>query len=81
MNDITEAREAKARENRSRHAAKRRGFQLTKARRFDPLAPDYDLWTIADRNGHVLKSVYGIDAVEAELDRLALAQRQQIGAA
>ncbi len=59
----------KVREIRLRNTAKRRGFEISKSRRRDPLAIDYGVWTIFDAKGKALAELPDLDAVEAFLDR------------
>jgi hypothetical protein len=44
----------KVRENRCRRAAKRRGFTLSKARRYDHGGADYGLWMLLDHKGRAV---------------------------
>lgn len=73
-----DAKAAKARENRSRHFAKRRGWTLAKSWTKTPTAPDYDVWTLTAEDGVVLFRVKGIESVEAELDKIV---RSELSAA
>ncbi len=64
----------KVRENRLRRMAERQGLALQKSRRRDPLALDYDRWTIADENGKAVagtdkagRATMDLDGVEAYL--------------
>ena len=51
----------KVRENRIRRAAIRRGYYLTKSRRRDPLAVEFDTWRIRDAvHGNIVE---GCDAI------------------
>ena len=65
----------KVRENRVRRVAARRGYELRKSRRRDPLAVDYGHWylTRGSINGMATGRVTGfddLDAVEAFLDAI-----------
>jgi len=63
----------KVRENRLRQVARRRGYELRKSRRRDPLALDYGKWFLSrgEINGMPFGNVDGfetLDSVEAFLD-------------
>jgi len=63
----------KVRENKARRAAARLRLGLAKSRTRDPLAPDFDLWMIVDRDGMVvaggehMRPLMTLDDVEAWL--------------
>lgn len=61
-------------ENRLRRAAKRQRLELSKSRRRDPLAPDFDRWCVQDARGVVVSpvgrytgNVYELTTAELEL--------------
>lgn len=60
---------AKARENRARRMAERRGFALEKSRRRDPLAVGYGTWTVRDDYGCVVGKRLTLEQVEEVLER------------
>jgi hypothetical protein len=61
---------AKARENRLRRMAERRGYGLSKSRRRDPLATGYGTWTLTDAaTGSVIAAGLTLDAAAARLER------------
>jgi hypothetical protein len=62
------ANKEKIREIRLRNTAKRRGFELSKSRRRDPLAVDYGIWTVLDAKGKAVAKLPDLDAVESYLD-------------
>lgn len=68
----------KARENRARRAATRRGFTLTKTRARDPLAVDYG-WHISRGDEILAGPLRTLDDVEHELDQLAQQQLDEQG--
>jgi hypothetical protein len=58
---------SKARENRLRRTAERRGLRLVKSRRRDPRALDYGSWYITDAStSGLLTSEHGIDLDQVE---------------
>lgn len=60
--------ETKARENRMRAAAQRQGLLLTKSRRRDPRALDYNTWTLVDLEDYdVVDELMTLDEVESHL--------------
>jgi hypothetical protein len=65
----------KVRENRLRRMAERQGYTLHKSRRRDPLALDFDRWTIVGEDERVIAGADGagrptmsLDQVEAHLN-------------
>jgi hypothetical protein len=60
----------KARENRLRRMAERRGLALVKSRRRDPGAIDYDCWAIVDSQSRVTRGqpMLSLDDVEVALE-------------
>lgn len=63
--------EEKVRENRMRRMADRQGLMLTRSCRRDPLAIDYGVYWLADRERHLVSPEQGMssDGVEAFLSR------------
>jgi hypothetical protein len=56
----------KGRENLARRALKRQGFELSKSRRRDPMAPDYGQYTIRPVGGRrVVATLGSLEEVEA----------------
>jgi hypothetical protein len=69
----------KAKENRLRRVADRRGYRVTRCRRRDPLATGYGTYLILDDDGRVVAGdpiSYGLrlDDVETWLDSLPFRQ-------
>jgi len=58
------AQDEKVRENRLREVARRRGYELKKSRRRDPLAIDFGRWYLSRM------SINGIDTQRVELESL-----------
>lgn len=56
----------KARENRLRRMAERQGLILVKSRRRDPLAVDFGLYWITDRNRMIQTPEQGMDLDDVE---------------
>ncbi len=71
----------KVRENRLRRVAERRGWELRKSRRRDPLAIDYGQWTVTSASINVggvrmpmrTVTLSSLDAVEGFLDSQMIA--------
>ncbi len=63
------ATDDKVRENRMRRTADRQGLMLSRSRRRDPLALDYGVYWLADRDRHLVSPEQGmsLDEVEAFL--------------
>lgn len=61
----------KVRENRARRRAHRRGLELHKVRRRDPLARDFELWEILDEHGRPLQ-------LEAPSHKLTLEEAERL---
>jgi hypothetical protein len=59
--------EGKVRSNRLRRMAGRQGIALSKVNRRDPLAKDYDRWSLLDPDRDVVLSGLTIDQVERYL--------------
>lgn len=57
----------KVRENRLRNTARRRGWELSKSRRRDPLATDFGVWSILDAKGKVVEECRDLDCIETFL--------------
>lgn len=56
----------KARENRLRRVARRRGLRLAKSRRRDTGAPDYGLYWVADSDWYLVSPDEGMTLDETE---------------